>query len=178
MSTVTVSNSAEVIAVLSESDQSLLEQQKPETNAAAVYKEPDRHLPLKLKPMDEKEISRFAKDVVWEQSKAGKRIKLPFNMWKVSMQKCQVTYDDYTKLDPDRRDIVTAHWISVRNHQLTYNDPKTKYLVMNVTQHLLRGKCCGNNCRHCPFNHENVPEHLRNQKKWNGAFYEDVNNLY
>lgn len=29
--------------------------------------------------------------------------------------------------------------------------------------HLKRGRCCGSGCRHCPFDHENVPK--RNPKK-------------
>jgi len=26
---------------------------------------------------------------------------------------------------------------------------------------LKRGSCCGNGCKHCPYNYENVPEGLR-----------------
>jgi len=29
-------------------------------------------------------------------------------------------------------------------------------MVLTETYHLARGKCCGNACRHCPFDHENV----------------------
>ncbi len=29
-------------------------------------------------------------------------------------------------------------------------------MVMTESYHLRRGKCCGNKCRHCPYNHENV----------------------
>lgn len=28
---------------------------------------------------------------------------------------------------------------------------------------LKQGSCCGNGCRHCPYNFENVPEKLRKQ---------------
>ncbi|VDP48137.1 unnamed protein product, partial [Soboliphyme baturini] len=105
-----------VIAVFSESEESLFRQHNLQSGAAAEYREFDRHLPLKSKPIDIKEISRFAKDVVWKQSNAGKRIRLPFNMWKVGMLKCQVSYDDYMKFDPDRRDIVKAHWNSSTMH--------------------------------------------------------------
>jgi hypothetical protein len=45
------------------------------------------------------------------------------------------------------------------------------YEVFTVAQLLLNGKCCGNACRHCPYNHENVPEDKRKLKAWNGAFY-------
>ncbi|KAG0001491.1 hypothetical protein BGZ79_004593 [Entomortierella chlamydospora] len=37
-----------------------------------------------------------------------------------------------------------------------YIDPKTGYSVMTELLHRRRGYCCGNACRHCPYNHENV----------------------
>ena len=30
------------------------------------------------------------------------------------------------------------------------------FMVFTEAYHLARGRCCGNACRHCPFNHENV----------------------
>jgi len=32
-----------------------------------------------------------------------------------------------------------------------------------------RGSCCGNGCLHCPYNYDNVPEHLRARFLKNGA---------
>jgi Family of unknown function (DUF5522) len=29
--------------------------------------------------------------------------------------------------------------------------------VFTAAYHLKRGYCCGSACRHCPWNHENVP---------------------
>ena len=34
-------------------------------------------------------------------------------------------------------------------------------LVFTAAYHRKRGYCCGNNCRHCPFNHTNVPPDQR-----------------
>lgn len=34
-------------------------------------------------------------------------------------------------------------------------------LVFTAAYHLKRGTCCGNNCRHCPWNHANVPGNQR-----------------
>jgi hypothetical protein len=31
-------------------------------------------------------------------------------------------------------------------------------MVLTERFHLSRGNCCGNNCRHCPFEYENVPK--------------------
>ena len=39
----------------------------------------------------------------------------------------------------------------------TYRDPETGYMVFTRLAHLLRGKCCGSACRHCPYDHEAVP---------------------
>lgn len=36
-------------------------------------------------------------------------------------------------------------------------------LVFTEKYHLNKGYCCGNGCRHCPYNFENVPEPLRSQ---------------
>ncbi|HTM64946.1 MAG TPA: DUF5522 domain-containing protein [Flavipsychrobacter sp.] len=34
-------------------------------------------------------------------------------------------------------------------------------LVMTASFLLKRGYCCGNGCRNCPYDYENVPEHRR-----------------
>lgn len=31
-------------------------------------------------------------------------------------------------------------------------------MVFTETYHLKRGTCCGNGCKHCPFDHVNVPK--------------------
>lgn len=32
------------------------------------------------------------------------------------------------------------------------------YMVLTEQYHLERGKCCGNGCRHCPYDYIEVPE--------------------
>jgi hypothetical protein len=32
------------------------------------------------------------------------------------------------------------------------------YMVFTEAWHRKRGYCCGSACRHCPWNHENVPK--------------------
>lgn len=46
--------------------------------------------------------------------------------------------------------------IASKNKEETYIDPKTGYIVITTFGHLKRGECCGNKCRHCPYNHINV----------------------
>lgn len=37
------------------------------------------------------------------------------------------------------------------------------YVVLTEKYHLERGHCCGNGCRHCPFDYECVPEPRRSE---------------
>jgi len=39
-----------------------------------------------------------------------------------------------------------------------YFDPETGLFVFTALQHLARGYCCGSGCRHCPYDHANVPD--------------------
>jgi hypothetical protein len=34
-------------------------------------------------------------------------------------------------------------------------------VVLTEKYHLEKGYCCGNGCRHCPYDYENVPEPQR-----------------
>ena len=42
-----------------------------------------------------------------------------------------------------------------------YNE--NNFLVFTEKYHLQRGYCCGNGCRHCPYNYEKVEEPLRSK---------------
>jgi hypothetical protein len=37
------------------------------------------------------------------------------------------------------------------------------YVVLTEQYHLARGYCCGNGCKHCPFDYKNVPEPRRSK---------------
>jgi Family of unknown function (DUF5522) len=49
------------------------------------------------------------------------------------------------------------------------------YMVLLEKYHLDKGYCCGNGCRHCPFNFENVPEPKRSELM--GGVEPSVNSL-
>nr|WP_295128108.1 DUF5522 domain-containing protein [uncultured Chitinophaga sp.] len=36
-------------------------------------------------------------------------------------------------------------------------------MVLTAKFHLDRGRCCGNGCKHCPYDYENVPENKKAQ---------------
>jgi len=46
--------------------------------------------------------------------------------------------------------------IACEKREDTYIDPVSGYLVLTSQAHLKRGICCGNRCRHCPFEYINV----------------------
>lgn len=46
--------------------------------------------------------------------------------------------------------------LETKKQKETYIDPETGYIVITTFGHLKRGSCCGNKCRHCPYNHVNV----------------------
>lgn len=37
------------------------------------------------------------------------------------------------------------------------------YIVLTEKYHLQKGDCCGNGCRHCPYNYKNVSEPKRSE---------------
>ena len=37
------------------------------------------------------------------------------------------------------------------------------YVVLTAKYHLKKGSCCGNGCRHCPYQYINVPEPRREE---------------
>lgn len=37
------------------------------------------------------------------------------------------------------------------------------FIVLTEKYHIERGFCCGNGCKHCPFNYNNVPEPRRTE---------------
>jgi hypothetical protein len=37
------------------------------------------------------------------------------------------------------------------------------YIVLTEAFHLKKGNCCGNGCKHCPYDYVNVPEPKRSE---------------
>lgn len=54
-------------------------------------------------------------------------------------------------------DIEEIHACAVREGRTTYIDPQTGYTVFTQLASEQRGRCCGNGCRHCSYDHMNVP---------------------
>jgi hypothetical protein len=92
-------------------------------------------------------------------------------LFEESMKRTETPWLDYDGMTREERDIYIAHLNAVKDRKLSYIDPKTKLSVMTVSQLLYQGKCCGNGCRHCPYELENASEDVKKNRKWNGAFY-------
>lgn len=60
-------------------------------------------------------------------------------------------------------DIEDIHATACAKGEHSYVDPTTGLLVFSALSHKARGKCCGSRCRHCPFQHINVPPERRAQ---------------
>lgn len=53
-------------------------------------------------------------------------------------------------------EIVKIHDAACARGEETYVDPATGYTVLTRIAHERRGTCCGNACRHCPYDWKNV----------------------
>lgn len=49
----------------------------------------------------------------------------------------------------------------VEGEDFYYNEEG--YMVLTEKYHLAKGFCCGNGCKHCPYNYINVPEPKRSE---------------
>ena len=55
-------------------------------------------------------------------------------------------------------DIDAIHAAACVAGERSYRDPMTGFQVFTSLGLEARGTCCGSRCRHCPFDHVNVPE--------------------
>ena len=49
----------------------------------------------------------------------------------------------------------------VEGEDFYYNEEG--YMVLTEKYHLQKGFCCGNGCKHCPYNYISVPEPKRSE---------------
>ena len=52
---------------------------------------------------------------------------------------------------PGRDAILAAHRAAVEAGEPGYLDPATGLFVITASEHVRRGHCCANDCRHCPY---------------------------
>ena len=66
-------------------------------------------------------------------------------------------------------DIEEIHRHAILDKQSTYIDPATGFTVFTELAHLKRGRCCGNQCRHCPYGWSSVRNDLNGGLTSNNA---------
>jgi len=81
---------------------------------------------------------------------------------------------DLTKLSENDKVIHQKHKFAAMSLHLSYEDPFTGLKVMSRWRHFSKGSCCGKACRHCVYDHEKVPDERKVQRRFNGAFWEDL----
>jgi hypothetical protein len=59
---------------------------------------------------------------------------------------CRLALDD-----PHRAAFLAAHRAAVEGGQPGYLDPVSGLFVITAAEHVRRGHCCANDCRHCPY---------------------------
>ena len=52
---------------------------------------------------------------------------------------------------PHRDEILAAHRAAVEAGERFYEDPVSGLFVITASEHVRRGHCCANDCRHCPY---------------------------
>ena len=83
---------------------------------------------------------------------------------------------DYGRLTTQEKHIHEKHKEAIENFHFTYDDPETGLKVVTRLRHFLKGTCCGNACRHCVYNHQNVDPERARSRLFNSAFWiEDPN---
>ncbi|CAG0922045.1 unnamed protein product [Notodromas monacha] len=77
-------------------------------------------------------------------------------------------------LSPAERLIRDLHLKAISEGHFTYDDPETGLKVLTRLRHFLKGRCCGNACRHCVYDLENAPEELKRKRRFNSSFWVDI----
>ncbi|MEP1422271.1 MAG: DUF5522 domain-containing protein [Erythrobacter sp.] len=72
------------------------------------------------------------------------------------------------------QDIWLLHQAACERGEATYVDPQTGFMVFTRLGLLQRERCCGAGCRHCPFEHENVPTNRRARRIQQPAWLTDA----
>uniref|UniRef100_A0A023G5A4 Putative secreted protein n=1 Tax=Amblyomma triste TaxID=251400 RepID=A0A023G5A4_AMBTT len=77
----------------------------------------------------------------------------------------------FGRLSDNERKIYEAHKLAVQRADKSYIDPVTGFNVFTGLFHYLRGYCCGFGCRHCPYQHINAKDEVKEKMVFNSAFY-------
>lgn len=95
-----------------------------------------------------------------------------YNLFVDSIRRCEVDWHPYDSMTKYERHVYIAHIKAVEGRKLEYIDPMDKTTRHKTISALLyQGSCCGEGCRHCPYELENCSPEIRKRLIYNGAYY-------
>lgn len=101
---------------------------------------------MSLKKLNEIHLNLYTKWISRQNSTVPEQTNKMKMFWEKEMLlKSNLQYDSLSK---DDREIHDLHDDAIRKGHFTYDDPKTNERIRTRLRHFLRGKCCGNACRH------------------------------
>uniref|UniRef100_A0A914I7W0 Uncharacterized protein n=1 Tax=Globodera rostochiensis TaxID=31243 RepID=A0A914I7W0_GLORO len=101
----------------------------------------------------------------------GGELLADYVLFEETMKKTKVTWHCFDKMSGQERRILTAHMRAIRDRKLFYKCPETAQPIKTLSQLLFQGKCCGEGCRHCPYELDVCDEQKKRSLIWNGAYY-------
>lgn len=88
-----------------------------------------------------------------------------------SMKKIKVSWSNYNGMTSEEKTIYLNHYYAVQEKKLNYKCSITKQMHKTISQLLYNNECCGEGCRHCPYELENCDHSIKKSLIWNGAYY-------
>jgi hypothetical protein len=92
-------------------------------------------------------------------------------LFEASMEKARVPWVKYDALTTQEKTVYVEHMKALHARRLSYKCPMIKQTFKTVSQLLYEENCCGEGCRHCPYELEQCPDKVKKSLVWNGAFY-------
>ncbi|KAL7072679.1 hypothetical protein ACQ4LE_007876 [Meloidogyne hapla] len=92
-------------------------------------------------------------------------------LFEETMKRQRVPWLCYYKMTSEERTIYIKHFKAIEARKLWYKCPFTGFIIDTISKLLFNGRCCGNGCRHCPYQLEGCNEEIKKSLVWNGAYY-------
>lgn len=88
-----------------------------------------------------------------------------------SMANYKISWRVYNAMTAEEKMIYMAHYTAIQERKLTYVCPVTKKSFHTLSKLLYDQNCCGEGCRHCPYQLENCNKQSKKSRIWNGCYY-------
>jgi len=88
-----------------------------------------------------------------------------------SIRKCELNWHPYDTMTKAEKTVYISHIKAVEARKLEYTDPLDKSVHKTVSALIYAEKCCGEGCRHCPYELENCDSETKKHLIYNGVYY-------